>query len=137
VLSNIKPKRKIEVIILGWAVITFAAYIFYKSIIILEECLALSFPLCYMLDKGPLDFKIGFFNVAISHIFSILLFISGVKILYLKRWAFILLTGVLILDLVKRLYVMKMLAGCPNILFAVEIVLLLVAFYCLKRPVKS
>ncbi|MDD5618607.1 MAG: hypothetical protein PHG69_05880 [Candidatus Omnitrophica bacterium] len=136
-LNNTKPKRKIEIIILGWVTIFFAAYLFYRSLIILGEYAELPFPLVEILAKGPLDFKIRFFNAVISHIFSILLFISGVKILYLKRWAFILLISVLILDFIQKFYIIITLAGRPNILFAVEIVLLILAFYCLKRSLNK
>lgn len=132
-LKITKEKRAKEVIILGWGVLSFAVYIFYKSVIILEEYLIMPFSFMDILTKGALEFKINFLNVVLSHIFSILLFIAGVKILYLKKWAFILLISVFILDFLKRFYLMITLAGRINILFKTEAILMLLAFYCLCR----
>lgn len=129
-MSKTTKKRPREVIILGWLVLSFATYIFYKTILILGEYVMLPFSFIEILTKGSLDFRINLITMLMSHIFSILLIIAAIGVLYLKRWAFILLVSIFILDFLKKFYVMAMLSIKFNLLFAVEIILLFLAVSC-------
>lgn len=79
---------------------------------------------------------IVFFTAVATLLFAVMFFIGALGILFVKRWAVVVLCGTFILEFVKRFLVMKNFSGCTALLFGIEGVLFALLLLC-YLPKKS
>lgn len=125
-------KRPKELIIIGWLVFAFASFLFYCSTLVLGEFVMMPWSFGEILQSNG-SLRSTFLAAAFTQLFSLLFFVAGVGILYVKRWAVILLFFIFVFNFIKRFYLMIVLSYAFNRIFVLEIILFLFSIFCFSR----
>lgn len=132
-----RKKRAKELVAVGWLVIAFASYLFYQSMTAFTELLKLPWSAAEIMERGG-TLKTVFLSVALTRVFSLLLLVAAIGVLYVRRWAVVLLLTVFAFDCAKRIYLMSAFTHAMNSIFVLEIVLFFLSlYYLLRRQVRE